>query len=494
MPQNYSSLKNVSGAAWYGTTTNQTGFLDLPKGTTAQRPNTPTSGMARYNTTIGAFEYYITDWTQFSGLGITSVSPTSYNGANGTTFTITGSGFVAGTSVKFITNTGTAYTAGTITINNLTSITATTPRAFTVSEEPLDIQVVSPAGQTATLQDVIDCGGSPTWSTAAGTIATVGDRFGSYSPIVTLSATDPESQTVTYSIASGALPGNVTLNTSTGAISGDPTDVVSDTTYNFTANATDTIGNATSRSFSIIVNLTKDGSSSSRATTSSVAIKALDSSAATGWYWIDLDGTPRQYWVDMDYDGGGWVLVMNHYTGVAINNLTYAQSTNAYNYIGSSSLTVGSGSPYNYSFMLALAGWNTLATRNGAGRNVLLNASGSAQGLSGAASRRSRWTWTGWSATYAPTGPSGIVNVTGGSTPGMYSYHWAQGVGWSTTDNDQDTYSSNCASAFGNAPWWYVNCWDGSFWGGNGGPGYANAIFWTGSAGDYYTHGSCYVK
>lgn len=42
-----------------------TGFFDVPTGTTAERPASPNSGMLRYNTTVGAMEYYNgTAWTQ----------------------------------------------------------------------------------------------------------------------------------------------------------------------------------------------------------------------------------------------------------------------------------------------------------------------------------------------------------------------------------------------------------------------------------------------
>jgi hypothetical protein len=44
------SLKN--------TTINDTGFLKLPVGTTAERPGSPTDGMIRKNTTLGVIEYY----------------------------------------------------------------------------------------------------------------------------------------------------------------------------------------------------------------------------------------------------------------------------------------------------------------------------------------------------------------------------------------------------------------------------------------------------
>jgi hypothetical protein len=40
------------------TTFNDTGFITLPAGTTAQRPASPVQGMSRYNTTLGYIEWY----------------------------------------------------------------------------------------------------------------------------------------------------------------------------------------------------------------------------------------------------------------------------------------------------------------------------------------------------------------------------------------------------------------------------------------------------
>lgn len=49
------------------TTILDTGNLDLPAGTTAQRPSTPSEGMIRYNTTLAETEYYDgTDWRSIS--------------------------------------------------------------------------------------------------------------------------------------------------------------------------------------------------------------------------------------------------------------------------------------------------------------------------------------------------------------------------------------------------------------------------------------------
>ena len=50
------------------TVINDTGFLHLPKGTTAQRPGTPVSGMMRFNTDLNCSEFYNgTAWIQISG-------------------------------------------------------------------------------------------------------------------------------------------------------------------------------------------------------------------------------------------------------------------------------------------------------------------------------------------------------------------------------------------------------------------------------------------
>ena len=53
-------------------TSTGTGADQMPVGTTAQRPATPTAGMTRFNTTLGIAEYYTgTEWVKFSFAGIT---------------------------------------------------------------------------------------------------------------------------------------------------------------------------------------------------------------------------------------------------------------------------------------------------------------------------------------------------------------------------------------------------------------------------------------
>jgi uncharacterized repeat protein (TIGR01451 family) len=76
-------------------------------------------------------------------LAVTSVSPTSGPIAGGTSVSINGSNFVSGTTVKFG---GTA--SPSVTFNNSTSLTATTPAHIA---GPVDVVVTTPAPQTATL-------------------------------------------------------------------------------------------------------------------------------------------------------------------------------------------------------------------------------------------------------------------------------------------------------------------------------------------------------
>jgi hypothetical protein len=233
-----------------------TGYFSVPAGSTAQRPVTPTNGMVRYNATIGKNEVYDSDgWIAIATPPlINSVSPITFNGEQGTTFTITGSAFDSGAVVRFITKTGVEFTAATSTRISSSQITATTPRDFTVAEEPLSVRVINGTGLASTLNDTIDCGGTPTWNTAAGSIATIFDSVRSSFAGVSVNASDPDSgATISYSIISGSLPSGLSFNTATGAITGTPNAVGSDTTSSFTVRATDNAGNTNDRTFSITV-------------------------------------------------------------------------------------------------------------------------------------------------------------------------------------------------------------------------------------------------
>ena len=236
------------------TTIDDTGFLNLPSGNTLQRPASPVNGAMRYNSQTGFAEVYTNNLWSIIGApppSISSVSPNSYSGAANTVITINGANFTSDAIVYFITNDNTSYQASVVVFSSSVLLTATTPQAFTVAQEPLDVRVVQASG-TVTYLDAIDCGGSPSWNTSSGSLGAIYDSSRSETSF-TVSATDPDGSAITYTVVSGSLPTNMSLNSSTGVISGTTSAVVSDTTYSFTIRASDPTPNNTDRAFSIQV-------------------------------------------------------------------------------------------------------------------------------------------------------------------------------------------------------------------------------------------------
>lgn len=194
-----------------------------------------------------------------SGVGsqpplIDVISPTTFGGGTGQAIVIKGNYFVSGCVVKIINSSGTETTP-TLAFNSTTQLTITTNTTYNVAGEPYSIKVTNPDGLSFTKPDVLDAGGSPTWTTSAGAI-TQATESDSYS--FTLQASDPDGGSVTYAVTSGALPSGITLNTSTGVLSGTAPTVSSSTTFNFTVTATDGGGNATARAFSLLVAVLPD--------------------------------------------------------------------------------------------------------------------------------------------------------------------------------------------------------------------------------------------
>jgi hypothetical protein len=92
-----------------------TGYLDLPVGTTAQRPGSPTSGMIRFNSTLSQFEGY-------NGTAWSSVGGGATGGGADTVF-IENSQTVT-TNYTLTTNKN-AVSAGPVTVN--AGVTVTVP-------------------------------------------------------------------------------------------------------------------------------------------------------------------------------------------------------------------------------------------------------------------------------------------------------------------------------------------------------------------------------
>ena len=89
----------------------------------------------------------------------------------------------------------------------------------------------------------------PVWSTTAGNILTANETT---AVSLTLLATDPQSAAITYSVASGSLPAGVSLNASTGQLTGTlPSVGRGNQTWSFTIQATNTFTLYSQRTFSI---------------------------------------------------------------------------------------------------------------------------------------------------------------------------------------------------------------------------------------------------
>jgi hypothetical protein len=225
----------------------------IPFGNTASRPASPAVGQPYFNGEVQRLELYT--GAQYGWQNIVAETPgvTGYTGTisetSGGTITITGTNFASGATTTLIGSDGTEYIADTTTVNNLTSITAIFNTGIDATKEPYDIRVTNPSNLYGVYYDVLTVNDKPIWQTASGSLGTItsGLSFSS-----TVSATDEENNTITYS--SPNLPAWLSINSSSGVISGTAPGVVNATTYSFTINASDGINAAQSRSFSVTVN------------------------------------------------------------------------------------------------------------------------------------------------------------------------------------------------------------------------------------------------
>ena len=174
---------------------------------------------------------------------ISSISPTVIENTQ-TSITITGTNFVNGANVEAVGTNGAIIQADTVTFNSATSISA----AFTITTDATYfLRIENPDGNAVRSSTaLLTVSDAPAWTTSAGSLGT--NAAGS-AVSYTVAATGATS----FAIQSGSLPGGVSLNTSTGVISGTESGATAETTYNFTIRASDAEAQTADRAFSITI-------------------------------------------------------------------------------------------------------------------------------------------------------------------------------------------------------------------------------------------------
>jgi hypothetical protein len=265
-----------------------TGAFDVPAGTTAQRPSNPNTGFVRFNTQLNFLEQYTTDgWVGISAPpSVTSVDNTNIAESGTQTIVITGQRFDATASAVLVDGNSVVLSPTSSTRNSSSQITIVYSGADIIPDsaaQPLSVKVTNGSGLSASLDGAIQVNGKPVWSTTAGSLGSVYER---QSVSKSVSASDPDGDTVSYSIVSGGLPSGVSLNSSTGAITGTAPAVSGNVTNNFTIRASDGQGNTADRAFSLgtlqTVITWNTGTSLSGATQSSSYSTNLSASSNVG--------------------------------------------------------------------------------------------------------------------------------------------------------------------------------------------------------------------
>ena len=247
------SFENISDTGTEGT--------KVASGTTAQRGST--TGQWRFNTTTGYFEGRNNSGS-FSTLEptptVTSVDVTEVDStAGGTqTFVITGTNFSSGGTISFIGLDGTEVNANSTTYNSATQVTVVEDKTtFSQNNEPYKIKFTSSSGLAGISGNgLIYQDQAPNWSTSAGNVGNVLESTSL--PVIQLSATDPDGDTVTYTETTSTLSGAGFSLSSSGAITGNSQSVSGDTTTTFDVRATAN-GKTADRTFNIVTkNLNSD--------------------------------------------------------------------------------------------------------------------------------------------------------------------------------------------------------------------------------------------
>ena len=210
--------------------------------------------------TIGTFDQ-ATDSVTLTGTQVTFPTITSTSifvePDTNSAVTISGTNFISVPIVEAINDsTGQIYRAVAVTWTNSTTLSAT----FNIPNADYYVRVENNDGYAVRSSTaILSSSSAPTWSTASGSIGSV-----SAGSSVSLSVSATSDSTVSYSETTSVLTSNadtpastmnLSLNSSTGAITGTAPTPTGDTTYSFTLRATDGESQTADRNFSITVSV-----------------------------------------------------------------------------------------------------------------------------------------------------------------------------------------------------------------------------------------------
>ena len=187
---------------------------------------------------------------------VTGVSPSTM-GNTATSLAITGTNFVITPNVEFINSSGVITTPNSIVRDSATQLTVNVTLG---TDGTYFIRVENPDGLAARSSSaILTVSDAPTWSTSAGSLGSVAAGAS-----VSLDVDASSDSTVAFSETTSVLTSNtdtpastmnLTLNSSTGAITGTAPSPTSETTYNFTLRATDAEAQTADRAFSITISV-----------------------------------------------------------------------------------------------------------------------------------------------------------------------------------------------------------------------------------------------
>ncbi len=181
--------------------------------------------------------------------------------SSATTINITGTGFVAIPIVDFINaSTGAVTRANTVSLTSATQLSVN----LTLASGNYFVRIENPDGLAGrSTNNIITASTAPSFSTGAGSLGSVAAGAS-----VSLDVDASSDSTIAFSETTSVLTSNantpaatmnLTLNSSTGAITGTAPSPTASTTYNFTLRATDAESQTADRSFSITVTVGASG-------------------------------------------------------------------------------------------------------------------------------------------------------------------------------------------------------------------------------------------